>query len=89
MRVLSLDELRALAEGLDLAEVAVQPYVTPPLPLESILATSFPTECTIDDIREVFREDADSGEDRLGLQACFSDGALYITYPMATLVWRK
>jgi ubiquinone/menaquinone biosynthesis C-methylase UbiE len=89
MRVLSLDELRALAEGLDVAEVAVEPYVTPPLPVEAILATSFPTECTIDDIRAVFRQDADSGEDRLGLQARFGDGVLYIAYPMATLVWRK
>jgi len=89
VRVLSLDELRALADNLDLTELVVAPYRTPPLPLEAILATSFPTECTIDDVRAIFRADAESGEDRLGVQAQAKDGALFISYPMATLVWRK
>ena len=89
VRVLSLDELRALAETLDLTALSVEPYRTPPLPLEAILATSFPTECTIDDVRAIFRADAESGEDRLGVQAQAKDGALFISYPMATLVWCK
>jgi ubiquinone/menaquinone biosynthesis C-methylase UbiE len=88
-RVLSLDELRALANGVNVTEVAVEPYRTPMMPLEAILATSFPTEYTIDDIREIFREDAVSGEDRLGVQAQVTEGALFISYPMATLVWRR
>jgi SAM-dependent methyltransferase len=87
--VLSLDELRALAEGLDVTALAVEPYRTPMMPLEAILATSFPTEYTIDDIRAIFRDDAESGEDSLGVQANMKDGALFISYPMATLVWRK
>lgn len=89
MRVLSLEELRALADGLDVTETEVEPYATPPLPLEAILATSFPTECTVEDIRAIFREDAESGANTLGVQARLEDGALFISYPMATLVWRK
>lgn len=85
----SLGELRALADGLEVGETVVEPYMAGPLPLEAILATSFPTECTLDSIRALFCEDADSGEDRLGLQAHVRDGTLYISYPMTTLVWRK
>jgi len=85
----TLSELRALADGLDLREATVEPYATPPLPLEAILATSFPTEFSMDEIRAIFLSDAESGEDRLGLRTHASDGALFISYPMATLVWEK
>ena len=85
----TMDELRGLADGLGLTELIVEPYPAGPLPLEAILATSFPTECSLDSIRTIFRSDVEDGEDRLGLQAHERDGAIFITYPMTTLVWRK
>ncbi|TAL02454.1 MAG: methyltransferase domain-containing protein [Rhodospirillaceae bacterium] len=83
------DELRALATGLPVKEVVVQQIVTPNVPLDAVLATSYPVEHSIDDIRQLFKEDAESGRDRLGMNALLADGKLYVSYPMSTLVWSK
>lgn len=85
----SVPELLALADGLYLAEVAVEQYLAADIPLEAVLATSYPTEHSIESIRALVEEDARSGEDRFGLQPCLTDGAMLVSYPMVTIVWRK
>jgi ubiquinone/menaquinone biosynthesis C-methylase UbiE len=86
----TLGELRALADGFGLTEVVVEPYLTPDLPLEAILKTSHPAlGHSTDDIRALIAEDARLGADRYGLHARQTDGELFVSYPMATVVWRK
>lgn len=86
---LTVDELRALASGLPVEEVSVVTSLTPAVPLEAVLATSFPTECSLDDLRSLFLEDARSGEDRLGYAAALVDGAVHVRFRMSTALWRR
>jgi ubiquinone/menaquinone biosynthesis C-methylase UbiE len=64
---LTVNELRALGSGLAIDEITIATNVTPKLPLEAVLATSFPETCSLDDLRALLREDAASGADRFGL----------------------
>jgi ubiquinone/menaquinone biosynthesis C-methylase UbiE len=86
---LTVDELRALGSGLAVEELSFTTSVTPPVPLEAVLATSFPTECSMDDLRSLFLEDARCGEDRLGYGAALIDDAVHIRFRMSTALWRR
>jgi SAM-dependent methyltransferase len=82
------EELRALGRGRRLEELYVHSSATE-LPLEAILATSFPPQGALDEVRAQAAADADESLDRLGLSARRSGGDLLVTYPMTTLVWRR
>lgn len=83
-----LDEFRAIGTALGLREVAVHPQDFD-LPLEAVLATSFPPEGMLDRVRELYRRDAESGADALGLAARMENGAVIVTYPSTLIVWQK
>jgi ubiquinone/menaquinone biosynthesis C-methylase UbiE len=86
-RALTLSELRAIATDLDLVEIGfAQREVR--LPLEAILATSFPGPGVLDRVRQLYRSDAESGADALGLGARIADGAVTVGYPMSFIAWR-
>ncbi len=87
-RALTAAELRALGEsaGLSLhreANFALE------MELESLLEGSFPNPGNADRIRSLFREDIQSGRDRLGVAARFGDSAILLTYPIAVMAWRR
>lgn len=84
----TLQELRALPEGLPLAESLVQPGITPHMPFESILRASRPTEHSLDEIRALLREDARTGADHWGFSAKLENDDLMVAYPMSIVVWR-
>ncbi|HEY3696678.1 class I SAM-dependent methyltransferase [Phenylobacterium sp.] len=88
VHALPADDLRILGRAAGLQELHVAPYAAE-LPLEAVLATSFPGPAALDEVRALVAADADEGADRLGMAARRGDGGLYITYPMTTLVWRK
>jgi SAM-dependent methyltransferase len=83
------DEVIALARGLPLVATALCPLTPTHIPLEAVLATSYPAACTLDDIRAIFRADAESGLDRLGLSARTTDQGIMVSYPMSTFVWTR
>ena len=60
--------MAALGEGLPVGAPALHASVANDLPLEAILATSFPEACSIAELRAMFHEDALSGEDGWGLR---------------------
>lgn len=86
---LTLDELRALGSGLPVQEAAINSSVAANLSLEAILATSFPEEYSLDEIRAWFREDALSGQDLLGFGAVLIDGDIKVSYLMSTVIWTR
>jgi hypothetical protein len=55
------------------------------MPLEAVLATSFPDPGNLERVRGLYREDAVSGQDRLGMNAREENGQILVTYPMTTL----
>lgn len=86
---LTVDEMRALGSGLPVDEIALTTSDTPPVPLEAVLSTSFPTACSLDDLRALFLEDARSGEDKLGYGAALIGGAVHVRFRMSTALWRR
>ena len=84
---LTSEELARLGTGLDVERPELHASVTADLLLDSILATSFPQECSIADLRTMFEEDAREGADRLGFNARFVDGELRVSYRQTTAVW--
>jgi SAM-dependent methyltransferase len=89
VHALTENEMRALGDGLPLDEPVAEMSIAKDLPLDAILATSFPEACTIDDLRARFHEDALSGDDRLGFSARLIDGAIHVSYPVTTMMWVK
>jgi SAM-dependent methyltransferase len=82
-------ELRALGAALGLREAAVHVREVR-LPLEAVLATSFPPDGVLDRLREIYRRDAESGADALGMSARLDEaGAVTVGYPMTLVAWRK
>jgi ubiquinone/menaquinone biosynthesis C-methylase UbiE len=81
------EALRALGRAAGLQELAAEPYSFE-VPLEAVLATSFPAPGALDEVRRRIGADADEGQNRLGFAARRGEGALHITYPMTTVVWR-
>jgi ubiquinone/menaquinone biosynthesis C-methylase UbiE len=86
---LAPEELRGLAADSGLREQIAQPMEEAQLPFEAVLGTSFPTEHSVDEIRQLVRDDAESGNDRYGLQARLQDGMVYVTYPNTIVIWTK
>jgi ubiquinone/menaquinone biosynthesis C-methylase UbiE len=84
---LTQPELRGVGAALGLTEVVVHAYDAR-LPLEAVLATSFPEAGVLDRVRELYRLDAVSGADSLGFSARFIDGQIHLTYPMTLIAWR-
>jgi ubiquinone/menaquinone biosynthesis C-methylase UbiE len=89
VHALTVDELCALGGDLPVAPPQLTTRLTANLPLEAVLATSFPTLCTRDDLRRLFDQDAREGRDRLGFRASLIDGEVKVSYPMSTAIWRK
>jgi ubiquinone/menaquinone biosynthesis C-methylase UbiE len=88
VRVLSASALRELGRAAGLREIAFWQTSTA-LPFETVLATSFPEPGNLERVRQFYREDAASGEDRLGLNARQENGEVFVAYPMSTVVWEK
>jgi ubiquinone/menaquinone biosynthesis C-methylase UbiE len=86
----TLAELRALGRDCGLVEHVVQALPSGELPFEAILASSRPDDYSIEQIRAMMLDDARSRENRLGLSARLAeDGAVFVTYPQAIIVWGK
>jgi ubiquinone/menaquinone biosynthesis C-methylase UbiE len=89
VRALPPAELRALGKHSGLVEIAVSSYRIPKMPLEAVLATSFPMPGDLEKVRGLYRSDAQSGVDTLGLRTELSAGQITIQYPMTLIVWRR
>lgn len=85
---LTADELRALGAGLGLTETLIRPRATS-LPIETVLATSFPAEGMLDHVRALYARDADTGADAFGMGTHWKDGAIWVTYPMTLVIWAR
>jgi ubiquinone/menaquinone biosynthesis C-methylase UbiE len=82
-------ELRNLGVELGLSEIAFEQCASPTLPLDPVLASSCPTECSIDEIHDLYRADALSGDDAFGLAATLVDDRIFLSYPISLAVWRR
>jgi ubiquinone/menaquinone biosynthesis C-methylase UbiE len=85
-RALTTAQLRALGADLGLTEVLVRSHKTE-LPIEVVLATSFPPPGMLEHVRELYRRDATAGSDAFGMEARLKDGAVWVSYPMSVVVW--
>lgn len=85
----SIEELKAMGSKLGLAEPVVQTSLTGPMPFESVLATSHPEEHSREELLDLMRSDAVSGEDELGFRAQIRDDIVLVTYPMSIVCWTK
>lgn len=85
---LTLAELRSAGVAAGLKEIRLHSHRSS-YPLEAVLATSFPTVVTVDDVRRLYQEDADSGQDRYGLQTRSVDNQLMLAYPMSAVLWHN
>jgi hypothetical protein len=81
--------MSALGQGLPVGGPALTASVAGDLPLVPILAASFPESCTVDDLLARFRQDALSGEDRLGFNARMVDDEVRVSYRLTTAIWTK
>jgi hypothetical protein len=72
-----------------IVETAFASRLTPQLPLDAILATSFPDPGGLEEVRAVYLADAQSGADTLGLRAQLVGGQIMIQYPMTLAVWQR
>jgi SAM-dependent methyltransferase len=88
VHAMPLEELRGYGASLGLREIGVRPQQNR-LSLESVLATSFPPEGMMEKLRELYRRDAESGLDALGVESRFEDGAIMLTYHSTMVIWRK
>lgn len=86
---LPLAELRALATDLPLTEAAIRSRTSEGIPFDAVLKTSFPVGHTIEQVREVVAEDAETGADALGLNARVKGDVLLVDYPMSLVVWTR
>src|SRR5271155_2340551 len=82
VRALPPAELRALGKQNGLVEMAAASHRIQKIPLEAVLATSFPNPGDIDKVRALYRADAESGVNALGLEAEFAGDQIMIQYPM-------
>jgi ubiquinone/menaquinone biosynthesis C-methylase UbiE len=89
VRALPPAELRSLGRQIGLVESAVCSDFVPPIALEAVLKTSFPNPGDLEKVRALYRADAQSGVDALGLRAQFSTDQIMVQYPMTLVVWRR
>jgi SAM-dependent methyltransferase len=85
----SFAELRAMGDRLGLGEPQLETRMSGPMPFQRVLDTSFPDGHSREELLELMREDAATGEDRLGFRAEMADGQVMVTYPMSTIVWTR
>lgn len=83
----SLPELAAMGKPFGLAEPATHTSETGPLPYEAVLATSHPEQYSREELLQLMREDALSGDNRLGFKAQLAEDNVMVTYSMSTVVW--
>jgi ubiquinone/menaquinone biosynthesis C-methylase UbiE len=88
VHALPAEDLRSVGQAAGLHELAFWQTATA-LPLEAVLATSYPDPGNLERVRALYREDAVSGQDRLGMNAREENGQILVSYPMTTLVWRR
>ncbi len=88
VHTLAAEHLRNLGRAAGLNELAFwqAPAV---LPLEAVLATSYPLPGDLVRVRSLYREDADTGADRFGMSTREENGQIIVSYPMSTVVWRR
>jgi hypothetical protein len=86
VRALSLEELTGLCHDAGLRDVRTGFYKLG-VPLEELLARSFPNPGNADRIRQTFADDL--GVDRLGVGAHRRDGAIHFAFPVVVVVGRK
>jgi ubiquinone/menaquinone biosynthesis C-methylase UbiE len=86
VRALPLEELTGLCHDAGLRDVRAAFYKLD-VPLEELLARSFPNPGDADRIRQTFADDL--GVDRLGLGAHRRDGAIHFAFPIAVLAGLK
>jgi ubiquinone/menaquinone biosynthesis C-methylase UbiE len=89
VRALPPEELRSLGKQAGLVETATSSQPTAPIPLEAILATSFPNPGDLEKVRALYHADAHGGANALGLQAELAGGQIVIQYPMTVVVWQR
>jgi ubiquinone/menaquinone biosynthesis C-methylase UbiE len=88
VHALPVEDLRSVGRAAGLRELAFWQTATA-MPLEAVLATSFPDPGNLERVRALYREDAVSGQDRLGMSAREENGQILVSYPMTTLVWGR
>jgi ubiquinone/menaquinone biosynthesis C-methylase UbiE len=88
VRALPPAELRSLGKRLGLVETAVSSQPIRPIPLEAILATSFPNPGDLEKVRAAYLADVQCGANTLGLRAELAGGQIMIQYPMTMVVWQ-
>lgn len=86
VHALTQPELRAMGAELELTELATHQYVAT-LPLEFVMKTCFPGDGVLERVRRLYRIDAESGADSLGLAARFEAGEIVADFPMTIMVW--
>jgi ubiquinone/menaquinone biosynthesis C-methylase UbiE len=85
----SLAELREMGATLGLAEPETRSRLSGPLLYAAILETSFPEEHSREELLDLMRADAASGEDSLGFRAELAGETVMVSYPTSTVIWTK
>ena len=85
----SLAELRAMGARLGLEAGETHSHLAGPLPYGAILDISFPEEHTREELLELMRQDAVSGEDALGFRAEMAGETVMVSYATSTVIWTK
>jgi ubiquinone/menaquinone biosynthesis C-methylase UbiE len=86
---LTQEEMSSLGDDLPVSQPELHGSVAADLPLDAILATSFPETCSVADIRAMFLEDALSGEDKWGFNARLIDDEIRVSYRQTTAIWKE
>jgi SAM-dependent methyltransferase len=86
VRALSLGELTGLCHDAGLRDLKTA-YFKLDVPLEELLARSFPNPADADRIRQTFADDI--GVDRLGVGAHRKDGAIHFAFPIVVIAGLK
>jgi SAM-dependent methyltransferase len=85
---LPIEEMRALGHELGLEEIAVRSRLSE-LPIEVVLAASFPPPGMLERVRDLYARDAARGADTFGMNARLKDGQIWVSYPMTLIIWRR
>jgi ubiquinone/menaquinone biosynthesis C-methylase UbiE len=87
-RALPIEEMRALGSELRMEEIAIHSRLSE-LPIEVVLAASFPPPGILERVRDLYARDARHGADTFGMSARLKDGQVWVSYPMTLIVWRR
>jgi SAM-dependent methyltransferase len=86
VRALSLEELTGVCHDAGLRDLTTA-FFKLEVPLEDLLARSFPNPGDADRIRQIFADDV--GVDRLGVGAHREDGAIHFAFPIVVIAGLK